>query len=117
MSTSVAPGLATNITRPAGVSASNINVCPPASGTDNASSVWANCDNTSSVVNFPELPGLDRRSGVAENCMKEVMTCEISPLGFHLAPGIKEKIWRQEYVDLLSLLLSSKEPSKSEKKF
>lgn len=39
--------------------------------------------------------------------MKEAMVCEISPL---------EKIWRQEYVDLLALFPSSKDVVKSDKK-
>ncbi|XP_077306286.1 uncharacterized protein LOC143925697 [Lithobates pipiens] len=46
---------------------------------------------------------------VAEACMKEALPCEISPLGFHLSSSVKEKIWRGEFVDLLSLLPSSKE--------
>ncbi|OCT70393.1 hypothetical protein XELAEV_18037311mg [Xenopus laevis] len=37
------------------------------------------------------------------------MGCEVSPLGFHLTPSIKEKICRGEYIYLLSLLPASKE--------
>lgn len=46
---------------------------------------------------------------VAEACMKEALPCKISPLGFHLSSSVKEKIWRGEFVDLFSLLPSSKE--------
>lgn len=40
---------------------------------------------------------------------KEVMPCVLSPLGFHLSLNVKQKIWNGEYVDLLTLLPSSKE--------
>lgn len=33
----------------------------------------------------------------------------ISPLGFHLPPSVKDKIWKGDYIDLLSLLPSSKD--------
>lgn len=33
----------------------------------------------------------------------------MSPLGFHLSCSVKEKIWKGDYVDILSLLPSSKE--------
>lgn len=53
---------------------------------------------------------------MSEACFKEAMVCEISPLGFHLALSMKEKIWKHEFVDLLSLLPSIKENYKSDKK-
>lgn len=37
------------------------------------------------------------------------MPCLPSLLGFHLSSGIKEKIWNDEFLNLLSLLPSSKE--------
>lgn len=44
---------------------------------------------------------------------------EVSPCGYHLAISVKDKIWRGEYVDILSLLPSTKEfkakPEKSDK--
>lgn len=55
-------------------------------------------------------------SGVAESCMKEALSVEISPLGYHLSTTIKEKIWRLEYIDLLTLLPNYKEFSKSDEK-
>lgn len=32
------------------------------------------------------------------------MPCEMSPLGYHLRLAVKEKIWKGEFVDILSLL-------------
>lgn len=52
---------------------------------------------------------------VPETCLKESMPCKSSPLGFHLASTVKEKIWRDEFIDLLSLLPTSKEFLKQEK--
>lgn len=45
---------------------------------------------------------------VPEACMKEALSCELSPLGFHLNNAIKDKIWRGDYIDILSLLPSAK---------
>lgn len=47
-------------------------------------------------------------SGRTELYGKEVMPCILSLLG-HLPMGVKEKIWTGEYIDLLTLLPSSKE--------
>lgn len=44
------------------------------------------------------------RNNVPEACMKEVMPCEILPLGFHLNQSIKERILKGEFVEILSLL-------------
>lgn len=49
------------------------------------------------------------KSGVPEVCLKEALPCEVSPLGFHLGLAVKEKIWRGEFVDLLSLLPAFKD--------
>lgn len=32
------------------------------------------------------------------------MVCEFSPLRFHLSASTKDKIWKGDYIDLLSLL-------------
>ena len=56
------------------------------------------------------------RVSVPEACMKEVMPCEMSPLGYHLSTSVKEKIWRGEFMDILSPLPSQKDfMAKSEK--
>lgn len=49
------------------------------------------------------------RNGVPEACMKDVMPSEISPLGYHLSSSMKEKIWRGDVVDILSLLPCQKD--------
>lgn len=36
--------------------------------------------------------------------MKDAMPCGISPLGYHLGTVVKEKIWKGEFIDILSLL-------------
>lgn len=83
----------------------------------NAAAVWA--DNgvtaTSSIPSIVDAPSTSKGSGISEVCFKEAITCEVSPLGFHLAMSLKEKIWKCEYIDLLSLL-PIKEPVKSDKK-
>lgn len=56
-------------------------------------------------------------SVVGETFFKAVMPCEVSPLGFHLANSIKEKIGGGNFIVMLSLLPVSKEfLAKSEKK-
>lgn len=84
----------------------------------NIAPVWvtSNTSASNSVSSLPNCPTMDGDSGVSEVCVKEAMICEVSPLGFHLSLTIKEKIWIQEYVDILSLLPSTKEVLKSEKK-
>lgn len=32
------------------------------------------------------------------------MPCEMFPLGYHLSLSVKEKIWKGEFIDILSLL-------------
>lgn len=44
------------------------------------------------------------KSTVPEICRKEALPCTLSPLGFHLSAGIRERIWKGEFLDLLSLL-------------
>lgn len=46
---------------------------------------------------------------VSESCLREALPGELSPLGYHLSTAVKEKIWRGEFIDILSLLPSSKE--------
>lgn len=48
-------------------------------------------------------------ASVSETCCKEVLPCEMSPLGFHLPLAVKEKIWSGEFLDILSLLPFAKE--------
>lgn len=56
-------------------------------------------------------------AAVGETSFKESMPCEVSPLGFHLASSVKEKIWKGDLIDILSLLHASKDfLSKSDKK-
>lgn len=54
---------------------------------------------------------------VPEACLKGVMPCEISPLGYNLPSAVKEKIWWGDFVEVLSLLPTAKEFNlKSDKK-
>lgn len=48
--------------------------------------------------------------------MSEAFICTVSPLGFHLRACVKERIWKNEYIDLLSLLPSVKDFPKADKK-
>ena len=57
----------------------------------------------------PSLPIRPSAVTVGESSFKEPLPCVLSPLGFHLPRTVKEKIWRGEFIDLLSLLPSSKE--------
>lgn len=41
---------------------------------------------------------------VPEVCFKEALPCEVYSLGFYLSAALKEKIWKREFVDVLSLL-------------
>lgn len=52
---------------------------------------------------------LARSQNLPETCLKEPMACTISPLGYHLSITVKDKIWRGEFLDILSLLPSAKE--------
>lgn len=76
------------------------------------SNVW------SSIQDSPVIPpSVDILShAVPETSVKEVLPCEMSPLGFHLSHSLKEKIWKGEFIDILSLLPSSKEFLKLDKK-
>lgn len=49
------------------------------------------------------------RGNVPESCMKEAMLCEMSPLRYHLSLAVKDKIWRGDFIDILSLLRSQKD--------
>lgn len=55
------------------------------------------------------LPLRSSAAMVSESSFKEPLPCSLSPLGFHLSKSVKEKIWRGEYLDILSLLPASKE--------
>lgn len=68
-----------------------------------------------SQTNYQPFPTVESNplqkeiASVLEICRKETLPCTLSLLGFHLSTGIKEKNWRGEFLDLLSLLPSSKE--------
>lgn len=75
---------------------------------------------TKSIANLSDNqsigPCIGKGSGVLETCMKEAMMCDMSPLGFHLTLNMKEKIWKHEFINILSLLPSAKESVKNDKK-
>ncbi|OCT96893.1 hypothetical protein XELAEV_18009110mg, partial [Xenopus laevis] len=48
-------------------------------------------------------------SQVAETAFRDSILCAATPLGLHLPQAIKEKITKGEYIDMLSLLPSSKD--------
>lgn len=80
----------------------------------NLAAVWAgNPVNTATSAVAIDNPIISK--SVSETCYKEAMMCEVSPLGYHLSLAVKEKIWKQDFVDILSLLPSAKEV-KSDKK-
>lgn len=69
---------------------------PPVVNTETSvANAWARnslvtaTNSVSSVYNYPIV---DKGAGVAETCIKEAMSCEMSALVFHLAVGVKEKI-------------------------
>ncbi|KAG8546302.1 hypothetical protein GDO81_019272 [Engystomops pustulosus] len=47
-----------------------------------------------------------RSVGVAKVCTDDPLIYKMPPLGYHLSSSVKEKIWRREYVDILSLIPS-----------
>ncbi|CAJ0928568.1 unnamed protein product [Ranitomeya imitator] len=57
-----------------------------------------------------------RKSRSPANTFKEALMCELSPLGFHLSPSMKELIWNNHYVDLFSLLPRREQLGKMDKK-
>lgn len=60
-------------------------------------------NSATDAVSFPVLSSV-----VPDSCLKEVLSCELSPLGFHLQGSVKEKIWRGEYIEIMSLFPSTK---------
>ena len=71
--------------------------------------------NHPDMVN-PTVPLRLSAATVGESSFKEPLPCVLSPLGFHLSKAVKDKIWKGEFLDLLSLLPASKEfLAKSEK--
>lgn len=65
-----------------------------------SSSVSASASFSATVVTAPG------KMSVPASCMKEVM---LSPLGYHLSLSVKEKIWKGDFVDVLSLLPAAKD--------
>ncbi|OCT67472.1 hypothetical protein XELAEV_18038770mg [Xenopus laevis] len=55
-------------------------------------------------------------TGVSESSFRDAFSCEVTPLWLHLSSLVREKIVRGDYIDLLSLLPSSKEFLKNEKR-
>ena len=55
-------------------------------------------------------------SQIPEISFKEPLPCEISPLGFHLTTNIKEKIWKGDFIELLTLLPGKEFSGKSDNK-
>lgn len=96
----------------------NASAPPVAPVTPNVSTGNTEVTATSSVSGVTDFMGpiLDKDTDVSETCLKEVMACELSPLGFHLASNIKDKIWKHEFIDMLSLLTINKD-IKSDKKY
>lgn len=68
---------------------------------------------TSTVAQDAPVVGIS--SLVPKSCLKEVLACELSPVGFHLPGAIKGRIWKGEYIEILSLLPSTHE-HRSDKK-
>lgn len=74
-------------------------------------------DISDSVSGVVVTPVHHRVRGVEETCLKEALTFDIPPLGFHLSVAVKEKILKNEYVDFLSLLPSAKTKSFNNRHF
>lgn len=68
----------------------------------NPSSFWVGNNTAPSSSNVVIDCTAGKASGVSEACFKEALTCEVSPLGYHLSSNIKEKIWKHDFIDLLS---------------
>lgn len=90
----------------------------PSVGEETVAAVWApssdiNANSQVSLVISQPLSSADtnilNHCKIPETCRKGALPCILSPLGFHLPTGTKEKIWKGEFLDLLSLLPSAKE--------
>lgn len=73
----------------------------------------ANSNYTFSAVNLNTINTLPAElnitnSSVPESCLKEILPCEISPLGYYLSAQVKDKIWKGQFIDILSLIPSAK---------
>lgn len=64
---------------------------------------------TTAIAKAPTLMSLSHSPHSSDSCLKKVITCELSPLGFHLNGTIKDKIWKGDYVDIQSLLPLNKD--------
>lgn len=56
-----------------------------------------------SVSSIMPVVNISDKNSVPATCFKDVMPCEVSPLGFHLLLSVKENIWKREIVKVLSL--------------
>lgn len=52
------------------------------------------------AVQFPHSPS-DKQ---LQERGRECMPCVFSPLGFHFSSVLKEKIWKDDYIDLVTVL-------------
>lgn len=97
-------------------------VAPKRFGVDDsatAASVWATELHTvterahsvkeTAVTSPTQLQSTHVSHRVPDCFRKETMPCILSPLGFHLSNGTKDKIWNGDFIDILSLLPSQKE--------
>lgn len=84
-----------------------------------AASVWtANLGKVSEQVNSHRETAVSSPAPLQSNSIlhkvlecfgKEAMQCTLSPLGFYLTNSTKDRIWRKEFIVLLSLLPLQKE--------
>ncbi|XP_040195886.1 uncharacterized protein LOC120928890 [Rana temporaria] len=74
------------------------------------SHAWSNQQSAQStcvpsqVMQVEPIANVHEIANVPESCFREAMACELSPLGFHLSANVKAKIWKGDYMDILSLL-------------
>lgn len=61
---------------------------------------WAISDNPVADISVNPVSLLGKGAGVVQTCVKEALTNEVSPLGFHLSSTVKDKIWLRVYVDI-----------------
>lgn len=76
--------------------------------------IWDPCYNPLSYLN--DLVMAVNANTVQESCIKETIPCVLSPLGFHLTVSVKEKIWKNDFFDVLTLLPPKDKKSEDEKR-
>lgn len=90
-----------------------IDIWSPSSGQIANDTMVTNTIENSTLSNAFQLA---QKQNLPETCLREPLSCEVSPLGYHLSVSMKEKIWRCEFLDLLSLLPSVKDFVSKDKK-